>query len=101
MRETYRRLLSLYKFPPDLAAPSNAVISRKATPSPTRTSKAFPPVAAGGSIGVTRARVDIFILSSVLLRARQLEFMPWLLLRRDTGCWGAFVDFTANFVDHF
>src|SRR5450755_1561606 len=101
MRATYSRLLSVKRFPPDLTAPSNAVISRKATPSPTRTKRAFPPVAAGGSIEVTLARVDMILNSSVLFHAHQFGFRPGLLLRRDSGHRSALCDFTADFVDQF
>src|SRR5271169_3958215 len=99
MSATYSRLLSLNRFPPALAAPSNAVISRKATPRPTRTSNALPPVVAGGSICVTRARVDMFPDSFVLLfRARHHQFRPFLFfLHQRTGRGRVSVEFISNF----
>src|SRR5664279_2974153 len=103
MSATYSKLLSLKRDPPALVAPSNAVISRKATPRPTRTSNALPPVAAGGSICVTRARVDMFPDSFVLLlRARHSQLrLIRLLLRRRAGRRRVFVEFVANFSNHF
>src|SRR5664279_6191755 len=70
------------RLPPDLATPSKATTSRKTTDSPTRTSNAFPPVAVGGSIRTTRARVDIFFPpSSSLLHASQRQFRLFLARR--------------------
>src|SRR5664279_1431834 len=101
MSATYSKLLSLKRFPPALAAPSNAVISRKATPRPTRTSNALPPLAAGVSICVTLARVDMISDSSVwLLRARHRQFRPFFFfLQERTGRGRVAVEFIANFSD--